>query len=291
MTRILITGAQGMLGRDLLEVFSDCETLGLSRNELDIRDADSVLTATAGFDIVINAAAYTQVDNAEFDEAAAWAVNGKGPQNLAAAAKFYGTRLVQISTDYVFDGRASEPYSEYALTNPLSAYGRTKEAGERAVLETYPDGSLIVRTSWLYGLHGSSFPKSIINAGRRKENLDVVDDQIGQPTWTKDVARMVHSLVDLDVNSGIFHATNSGSTSWFGFAKNLFELARWNPDRILPVSSSAFARDAPRPAWSVLGHAEWLRHGLPVPRPWDKALEDAWQAQLHVLLEEDSSEK
>lgn len=286
VTRVLITGAQGMLGRDLLQVFSDMDVRGLGKEELDIRDAQSVATHTAGFDVVINAAAYTKVDDAESDETSAWAINSEGPKNLAKALRAHGGRLIQISTDYVFDGSATNPYPEKTQTAPLSAYGRTKEGGEQAVLAEYPESSLIVRTSWLYGKSGSSFPKSILNAGKVKEHLDVVDDQIGQPTWTKDVATMVHSLVKSGPRSGIFHATNSGQTSWYGFARKIFQLAQWNPDRIRPVPSSAFPREAPRPAWSVLGHGEWEKNGLPAPRPWELALEDAWVSGLNSFLED-----
>ena len=151
------------------------------------------------------------------------------------AAKTHGARLIQISTDYVFDGSASEPYQENAATHPISAYGRTKEAGERAVLEEYPEGSIIVRTSWLYGEQGSSFPKSILAAAQDNDFLRVVSDQIGQPTWTVDVAVMIRSLINKGIASGIYHATNEGQTTWFGFATKLFELAGWDPARLVPV--------------------------------------------------------
>jgi dTDP-4-dehydrorhamnose reductase len=280
MTQVLVTGAGGMLGKDLLSTLKSKSTSGLTHSELDIRNKQDVLNAVEGYDIVINAAAYTRVDDAESEETLAHAINAEGPRNLAAAAKTHGARLIQLSTDYVFDGMASLPYQEDAATHPISAYGRTKEAGERAVLEEYPDGSIIVRTSWLYGQHGSCFPASILTAAQHRDTLQVVNDQIGQPTWTKDVAFMIKLLIDKGTNSGVYHATNAGQTSWFGFATKLFELAGWESERVVPVGSEEYIRAAPRPAWSVLGHQNWATVGLPAPRHWEEALEEAWASGL-----------
>ena len=280
MSQILVTGAGGMLAQDLLEVLGSSNVSGLRHSELDIRSKEAVLAAVEGFDIVINAAAYTKVDDAESEETLAFAINAEGPRNLAAAAKIHGARLIQLSTDYVFDGVASEPYQEDTPTHPISAYGRTKAAGERAVLEECPEGAIIVRTSWLYGQHGACFPTSILTAAQHRDTLQVVNDQIGQPTWTKDVAFMIKLLIDKGTNSGVYHATNAGQTSWFGFATKLFELAGWESERVVPVGSEEYIRAAPRPAWSVLGHQNWATVGLPAPRHWEQALEEAWASGL-----------
>ena len=286
MTQVLLTGAGGMLAKDLLVTLESLEVTGLSHAELDIRNKRDVLNTVEGFDIVINAAAYTRVDDAESEETLAHAINAEGPRNLAVAAKTHGARLIQISTDYVFDGSASEPYQENSATHPISAYGRTKEAGERAVLEEYPEGSIIVRTSWLYGEQGSSFPKSILAAAQDNDFLRVVSDQIGQPTWTVDVAVMIRSLINKGIASGIYHATNEGQTTWFGFATKLFELAGWDPARLVPVGSEDYPRAAARPAWSVLGHQNWSKSNLETPRHWEDALEDAWVSGLVTLTNE-----
>ena len=286
MTQVLLTGAGGMLAKDLLVTLESMGISGLSHAELDIRNKRDVLDAVEGFDIVINAAAYTRVDDAESDETLAHAINAEGPRNLAVAAKTHGARLIQISTDYVFDGAGAEPYQEDAPTHPISAYGRTKEVGERAVLEEYPERSILVRTSWLYGQQGSNFPKSILAAAQKNDFLRVVSDQIGQPTWTVDVAVMIRSLINKGIASGIYHATNEGHTSWFGFATKLFELAGWDPTRVLPVGSEDYPRAAVRPAWSVLGHQNWAKAGLETPRRWEDALEEAWVSGLATAANE-----
>jgi dTDP-4-dehydrorhamnose reductase len=154
------------------------------------------------------------------------------------------------------------------------------------VQEILPDTGIIARTAWLYGLPGSSFASTILSLGKTKESLDVVNDQIGQPTSTLDVARMVRALVESDIHSGVFHATNSGNASWYDFAQKLFTLARWDPQRIRPVTSEAFPRPASRPAWSVLGHEAWSANGLPTPRDWHDALEETWATGFDDLVQE-----
>jgi dTDP-4-dehydrorhamnose reductase len=191
------------------------------------------------------------------------------PGNLAAAASSAGARLVQVSTDYVFAGDATEPYSEDAPTDPRSAYGRTKEAGEHAVRTALPNAHLVVRTAWLYGAHGACFPKTIARLARERGGVAVVDDQIGQPTWTRDVADLVLRLVDAEAPTGTYHATSSGETSWFGFARQVVAAAGLDPVIVTPTDTGSFPRPAPRPAYSVLGHA--ALHGIgvtPIGR-WD----------------------
>ncbi|KRE26031.1 dTDP-4-dehydrorhamnose reductase [Agromyces sp. Soil535] len=273
--RVLITGASGMLGRDLLLALRDRDVTALSRVDLDITHLDSVRDALAGHDVVVNAAAYTSVDDAETHEDAAYAVNANGPENLATAANEHGARLIQISTDYVFDGEAREPYAEDARCAPRSAYGRTKAAGERLSRAAHPSGTSIVRTAWLYGAHGSNFARTMLRLAGEREKWAVIDDQIGQPTWSHDLAHRIVEMIDKDVPAGVYHGTNSGSTSWYGFAREILRDAGLDPDRVTRTDSGSFVRPAPRPSFSVLGHDGWSKVGLAPMRPWDVALADA----------------
>ncbi|TFD29389.1 dTDP-4-dehydrorhamnose reductase [Cryobacterium cryoconiti] len=272
MTRYLITGAAGMLGRDLQAALAGRDVTAFDRAELDITDRDAVLAAVAGYDVVINAAAYTKVDDAETNEDAAYAINATGPQNLALAASATGAKLVQVSTDYVFDGSATEPYAETAEIDPISAYGRTKAAGEAFVLQEHKAGSYIVRTAWLYGQHGPNFPKTMLKLAAARDTLSVVDDQVGQPTWTADLAAQIVALLDSGAPAGIYHGTSTGVTSWFGFARAVFATAGLDPERVTPTDSSQFVRPAPRPSYSVLGHDAWAAAGLSPIRDWREAL-------------------
>jgi dTDP-4-dehydrorhamnose reductase len=275
MMSYLITGASGMLGRDLQNALGGREVTALGRAALDVTDRDAVMSAVAGHSVVINAAAYTKVDDAESHEAEAYAVNALGVQNLAVAARQHGARLVTISTDYVFDGHADEPYPEHAPRDPINAYGRTKAAGEESALAEHPSGTMIVRTAWLYGERGPNFVKTMLRLADGNETVTVVDDQLGQPTWTGDLARQIVVMLDADVQSGLFHGTNSGQTTWFGFARAVFAAAGLDPDRVLPTTSAQFTRPAPRPAYSVLGHDAWARAGLKPMRDWREALRQA----------------
>lgn len=272
MTRYLITGGGGMLATDLLEALAGRDVTVVSRAELDITDQDAVDAAAAGHDVIINAAAYTKVDDAETHEAEAHAVNAEGAGNLARAAARIGATLVQVSTDYVFDGSASDPYPEGAPLNPVSAYGRTKGEGERLVREIHPEGTVVVRTAWLYGENGGNFVKTMLKLAADRETLTVVDDQRGQPTWSLDLAHQIVATLDAGVRSGILHGTNSGETTWFGFARQIFEDAGLDPERVQPTTSAEFVRPAPRPAYSVLGHDEWGRVGIAPMRDWASAL-------------------
>ncbi len=271
--RWLVTGAQGMLGQDLLKVLGDSghETVGIDLDELDITDPGAVaafFSAAPAFDVVANCAAWTAVDDAEAKEDLALHVNEAGPRLLAAEARLHRARIVQVSTDYVFDGNARAPYAEDAPSSPVSAYGRTKWAGEEAVRREHPDGHLVVRTAWLYGAHGPCFPKTMVRVAREKGALSVVDDQVGQPTWTVDVAATLLALVDQQVPSGTYHATSSGQTSWFGFAQEIVGAAGMDPAIVKPTDSSSFVRPAPRPAYSVLGHDALARVGVPEIGDW-----------------------
>ena len=273
--KYLVTGARGMLGSDLLEALFGRDVTVLGREDLDVTDRDAVFAAVEGHDVVVNAAAYTAVDAAETDEEAAMAVNGTAPGLLGEATAAHGARLVQVSTDYVFDGRATTPYAEDAPLAPVSAYGRTKAEGERAARAANPDGTLVVRTAWLYGRHGGNFATTMLKLARSRDTLSVVSDQVGQPTWTHDLAAQIVAMLDADAPAGVYHGTASGQASWFDFAQAVFRLAGLDPDRITPTDSSTFVRPAPRPDYSVLGHDGWARAGLAPLRPWHDALVEA----------------
>jgi len=274
--RWLVTGAGGMLGRDLVDALAAREVDGLTHADLDITDSAAVEKATDGYDVVVNTAAWTAVDAAEDHEPEAFAVNALGPARLAAACARTGARLVHVSTDYVFSGDAVAPYPEDAPVAPRSAYGRTKAAGEWAVRAALPDRSWVVRTAWLYGEHGPNFVKTMIRLERERDTLDVVDDQRGQPTWSRDVARQIVSLVDASAPAGSYHATSSGETTWFGLTRRIFELLGSDPERVRPTTTDRFPRPAPRPAYSVLGHSAWARAGIEPMRGWTAALDEAF---------------
>jgi len=280
--RILITGANGMLATDVVDALRSAGATHLTltdRDELDILDADAVAAAVALSDLVVNCAAYTAVDAAEENEDLAMAINATGPANLAAACAASGSHLVHISTDYVFAGDATEPYAEDAPMNPAGAYGRTKAAGETAVRESGAD-ALIVRTAYLYGRGGPCFPKTIAKAGKARGALSVVDDQIGQPTWTRDVAGFLVRLLQADAPSGTYHATSSGQCSWFDFAREIVASAGLG-DIVTPTDSSAYAAKAPRPAWSVLGHEASEALGIEGLGDW----RERWAAAADEVLE------
>ena len=273
--RYLIAGASGMLGADLQEALAARDVTAFTRADLDVTDAEAVRRAVKGHDIVINASAYTKVDDAESHEEAARKVNADGAENLAIAAAANGARFVQISTDYVFDGSAASPYPEDHPHAPISAYGRTKSEGERRARQAHPDGTVVVRTAWLYGEHGPNFAKTMLKLAGTKETWAVVDDQVGQPTWTRDLAQRIVDLLDASAPAGVYHGTNSGEVTWYGFARAVLEDAGLDADRITPTSSSSFTRPAPRPAYSVLGHDRWAAAGLAPMRDWREALADA----------------
>ncbi|MFG2589352.1 dTDP-4-dehydrorhamnose reductase [Streptomyces sp. NPDC048438] len=284
----LVTGAGGMLAQDVLaRLARDGETaVGLDRKALDITDAGSVRRAVEehGPSVIVNCAAWTAVDDAETREDEALRINGEGPRLLAEVCAEHGIVLLQVSTDYVFDGQASEPYAEDAPTAPRSAYGRTKLAGERAVLSLLPDKGYVVRTAWLYGAGGGNFVRTMIKLEGIKDTLDVVDDQLGQPTWTGDLAdrlvRLGQGALAGTAPAGIYHGTSGGETTWFGFTRAIFEQLGADPERVRPTTSAAFARPAPRPAYSVLGHDRWAKAGLEPIRNWREALAESFK-DLH----------
>jgi dTDP-4-dehydrorhamnose reductase len=283
----LITGAAGMLGRDLSDLLAGVggdEVVGLNRADLDITDAAAVGDTLKRHqpDVVVNCAAWTAVDDAETREDEALVVNGHAAGFLADACASHDAALVQVSTDYVFDGRASKPYQEGHPAGPASAYGRTKLAGERAARAALADNTYVVRTAWLYGAHGSSFVATMLSRARAGSPVSVVDDQRGQPTWTADVAAQIRALIDAAAPAGVYHATSSGETTWYGLAREVYARAGADLDLVTPCTSAAFQRPAPRPAYSVLGHDAWLARGIAPIGDWRDALERAFPAMLAV---------
>lgn len=290
-TAWLVTGARGQLGTDLLQVLTarhGDDVTGLGRAELDLTDEAAVRSTVddwlsgvrADRAVLVNAAAYTAVDAAETDEETAHVVNGLAPGWLAEqmAGRLAGrARLVHVSTDYVFDGTASEPYPVDAPLAPRSAYGRTKAAGERAVAAVGGDAS-VVRTAWVYGRHGANFVRTMIRLEGQHETLTVVDDQVGSPTWSADLAA---GLVELGLVEGpvppVLHCTNSGQVSWCGFARAVFEELGADPERVRPITTAEFPRPAPRPAYSVLDGSAWTAAGLTPAGNWRDALRRAME--------------
>jgi dTDP-4-dehydrorhamnose reductase len=226
--------------------------------------------------VVLNAAAWTDVDGAEADEAAATRVNGAGVETLALACAKTGARLIHVSTDYVFPGDAGRPYAEDAPVNPINAYGRSKLAGERAILETLPVTGYVVRTAWLYGRHGKNFVGTMLRLAAERDTVDVVDDQEGQPTWSMALARRLVELGERpDAPAGVYHGTASGRTTWFGLAQAVFAEAGLDPARVRPTTSDKFVRPARRPAFSVLKHDRWAAAGLAPLPDWRAMLSEA----------------
>ena len=287
--RWLVTGSAGMLGHDLVarlgEPGTGHEVTATDRAELDVTDRSAVRSAVAGHDVVVNCAAWTDVDGAEEHEDAALRLNGEAPRLLAEACAGAGALLVHLSTDYVFgsepgsDPRHERPWPEDAPATPLSAYGRTKAAGEDAVRSALPGRHLVVRTAWLYGAHGRCFPRTIAGLAAERDRLTVVDDQVGQPTWTVDVADLVVRLVE-DGATGTFHVTSSGRASWCEFAREVVAAAGRAPEMVVPVSSTEFTRPAPRPTFSVLGHDALVRAGHEPIGDW----RERWQVAAPSVL-------
>lgn len=273
--RWLVVGALGMLGHDVVAALAGRDVTAVDRDEVDITDPAAVAAVVQGYDVVVNTAAFTAVDAAEEAEAAAFAVNAVGPANLARQCARTGAWLVHVSTDYVFPGDATSPYAEDAPPAPRSAYGRTKLAGEWAVRAHLPERAYIVRTAWLYGEHGPNFVRTMARLEREKDTVEVVDDQRGQPTWSRDLAERLVQTVDAGAPAGTYHGTASGQTTWFDLARAVFAAAGADPERVRPTTSEAFVRPAPRPAYSVLGHDAWERAGLAPMRAWDEALAQA----------------
>jgi dTDP-4-dehydrorhamnose reductase len=280
--RWLVTGAGGMLGQDVCAVLAEAgqtEVSALTRADLDLLDRPAVAAALAGHDVVINTAAWTDVDGAEADEAAATEVNGHAVTNLAQRCAELGSYLIQVSTDYVFPGNATSPYPEEAPTDPVNAYGRGKLVGEQAVLDALPDRGYVVRTAWLYGAHGNNFVATMLRLAAQRDTVEVVADQEGQPTWSYGLAAQLVALATEAVvgkaPAGVYHGTASGQTTWYGLARAVFEEAGLDPQRVRPTTTDRFPRPAARPRYSVLGHERWTSAGLPALPDWRDMLSTA----------------
>lgn len=280
--RWLVTGAAGMLGRDLVTLLRADPRVTLTahtRADLDLTDASRVTDAVADHHIVINAAAWTDVDAAETAEDAATAINGTAVATLATACAAAGARLLHVSTDYVFAGDAHTPYPEDAPTDPINAYGRSKLVGEHAVRTLLPTHGYIVRTAWLYSAHGRNFATTMLRLAHQRDTIDVVNDQHGQPTWSwalaEQLATLGHAALAGTAPAGTYHATASGETTWYGFAREIFAQSGLDPQRIHPTTTDSFPRPAPRPRYSVLGHDRWRQAGLTPMADWRDQLRRA----------------
>jgi dTDP-4-dehydrorhamnose reductase len=274
--RACVTGSAGQLGSEVVDALAGHAVTGFPRSELDVGDYHACMQriTAAAPEVVIHCAAYTDVDGAETDPDGAWRANVVGSQNVAAAARRCGAFLVAVSSDYVFDGTAVEPYDEHAPVRPLGVYGRSKAAGERAAFEANPGATAVVRSSWIYGATGRNFVKTMLRLARERDTLDVVDDQTGAPTWARDLADALVALASAR-RPGTYHVANAGATTWCGFAREIFALAGHDPQRVRPTTTSAVARPAARPAYSVFSDRMWRLGGFAPLRPWRQALKAA----------------
>ncbi|MGG1312878.1 dTDP-4-dehydrorhamnose reductase [Cohnella laeviribosi] len=269
---LLVTGANGQLGQELVRMVTEkIRIVGYGRDRLDITNLDQCREVIADIrpDAIIHAAAYTAVDKAESEPDEAYRINALGTRNLAIAAREQAAKLCYISTDYVFDGIGTAPYNEYDNTNPQSVYGKSKRAGE-ILLQSLADRYFIVRTSWVYGKFGNNFVKTMLKLASERDSVTVVEDQIGSPTYTYDLAQFLIELVQTE-KYGVYHASNTGSCSWYEFAKAIFEESGI-PIRTEPCTTEQFPRPAPRPAYSVMDHSAIRQNGFKDLRPWREAL-------------------
>ncbi len=276
MLKIALIGSTGMLGIDVNSAFKgvNCLIKNYNSKNLDIADARSVSEAFNVFqpDYIINCAAYTNVDGAETEKEKAEAVNNTGVKNLADSALNIGSRIIHLSTDYVFDGSKNLPYTEDDAVNPLNEYGLSKLRGEEA-LKKSGASYIILRTSWLYGKNGKNFVNTILKAADTKKTIEVVDDQFGSPTYTKDVAYAISEIIIKDNSKNeIYHLTNHGNTSWYKFAVEIVKVFKRTNCEIIPVSSDKFLRPANRPAYSILDNSKIKEDYNIELRPWKDAL-------------------
>ena len=271
--RILITGASGMLGHDLQRTLKNHELILYNSKNLDITNKNLVSEKINEMkpDILINSAAYTNVDDCETNYEEAYKVNALGPKNLANVCKDLKIPLVHISTDYVFDGKKTEPLKENDNLGPQTAYGKTKLEGEQFIQKIL-DEYFIIRTAWLYGCDGNNFVKTMLNLSKSHNEINVVNDQIGSPTFTYDLAKGISEIIKTD-KYGVYHLTNSGSCSWYEFSKEIFKLANINV-KVTPVTTEEFPRPAPRPKYSVLSNDKWIKQGFKPLRNYKEALKE-----------------
>jgi dTDP-4-dehydrorhamnose reductase len=278
MKKVLILGVQGMLGHDLLEVFPQkYEVIGLDIEDLDITRQAATRKAIKEHspDVVINAAGFTDVDGCEKKVNKAFSVNGEGAKNVAKGCRDSGAKLIYFSTDYIFDGEKGSPYREDDPPNPQNIYGESKLMGERYIEEILDD-YIIVRTQWLYGKYGRNFVETILSLAEERNRIEVVQDQLGSPTYTADLSRVIAAFVSKDLQ-GVFHVSNGGSCSWYDFALEIVRLANASEVKIMPISSAALNRPAKRPLYSIFNCQRLEQEGGIEMRPWQKALQDYFQ--------------
>jgi dTDP-4-dehydrorhamnose reductase len=284
--KIIVTGAAGQLGRDFCQLANAAghDIIALDRSKLDLeQDAETIASAIAKqrADWVVNCAAYTQVDKAESEAERAFAVNRDAAGAIARGVKEYGGKLLHVSTDFIFDGDQNVPYREEDTAGPLNIYGQSKHEGELAVLEACPN-AVILRTAWVYGAHGHNFVKTILRLAAERDELSVVDDQYGTPSWTRDIAATMLTLIRYDAQ-GIYHYTNEGVASWYDFAVAIIEIASeldatLKAKTIKPIPTTAYPTPATRPAYSVLSKQK-IRTMMQEPIPY-------WRHSLRQMLGE-----
>jgi dTDP-4-dehydrorhamnose reductase len=273
-SKVLVTGAKGQLGSDVVHCLQALgyEVYGYSRQELDITDFGQVTHIFSEIkpDIVIHAAAHTKVDLAESEPDEAFLINAYGTRNIAVASEVIDAKLIYISTDYVFNGQGSSPLNEFEPTSPLGIYGKSKLAGEQFVRHL-SSKFFIIRTSWVYGLHGANFVKTMLKLAEDRNELNIVHDQVGSPSYTVDLAKFIGQLVPTELY-GTYHASNAGSCSWYEFAKAIFEEANLPNIKVNPVTTAEFPRPAPRPGYSVMDHMAIRLNGLTDLPHWRDSL-------------------
>lgn len=269
--RIIITGADGQLGHDLKRTLKGHDLFAFTKDDLDIGDLPTVIRKfeETAPDAAVNCAAYTDVDGCESNIDHAYRVNAGGPQNLAIACERVGADLLQVSTDFIFDGKKDSPYVEFDRPDPLSIYGSSKLAGEKYV-SSLTNRYYIVRTAWLYGHNGNNFVKSIIRIAKEKEKLQIVNDQIGTPTFTFDLAERITDIIE-SRSYGIYHVVNGGQCSWYDFGKKILDLAGLER-KVEPISSKDLDRPATRPEYSVLDDRSLRTRGFSPLRSWESGL-------------------
>ncbi|EJX09801.1 dTDP-4-dehydrorhamnose reductase [gut metagenome] len=279
--KILVTGANGQLGNEMrllakehpqhMYCFTDVQ-------ELDICDSDAVWSYVAEnqIELIVNCAAYTAVDRAEEQPDVAHRLNAVAPGVLAQAAQAHGAALIQPSTDFVFDGKAHLPYTETCVPSPVSVYGTTKLEGEQAVLNAC-EKAMVIRTAWLYSTFGNNFVKTMIRLGKEREHLGVVFDQIGTPTYARDLAKAIYTIIDKGIVRGIFHFSNEGVCSWYDFTKAIHRMAGITSCSVAPLHTDEYPAKASRPAYSVLDKTKIKRtFGLEIPH---------WEDSLKICIE------
>jgi dTDP-4-dehydrorhamnose reductase len=279
----LIAGGDGQLGSSMKKALTESkiEFLALSRSEMDITDLSQVkeIIEESCADVIVNAAAYTNVEKAESERDTAFLINETGTRNLAIASRECNSKFLHFSTDYVFSGSGNIPWQINSPTKPLSIYGQSKLAGEKAIQQEYVEGSLIIRTAWLYSQFGKNFYKTLLKmALENNDPVKVVSDQIGQPTSTVELAGLAIEAIANEIPAGTYHATNSGHASWYDFALQIFELAGVEPGRVIAVATSEYQAKAPRPQFSALKNSKWLELGVKPLSHWQESVINAFPA-------------